>query len=313
MVNERSIKAVFEGSLKLTPGESCLIVTDTGRESIGRSFYEYASKISDRTELMVIDPLPEHGCEPPAHVAGKMLDFDVELLITESSLTHTRARIKACEKGARIATMPMITETIANRCLDIDYDALRAVSRDLYGRIKGAGIIKVVTDIGTDMEFVIGESLFFGVNGGSYHAPGAYGNLPEGELAFAPETCKGVYLVDASMPGMGLLRSPMRITVENGRAVKIEGEKADELKARLDKAGSGAYVIAELGIGLNPKAEITGNVLEDEKVMGTVHIALGNNLSFGRDNDVPLHLDGVIKGPDISVDGEKIMAAGRFI
>lgn len=71
--------------------------------------------------------------------------------------------------------------------------------------------------------------------------------------------------------------------------------------------------MAELGIGLNPKAKIIGIILEDEKVIGTVHIALGNNLSYGGTNDVPLHLDGVIKSPDVYVDGKVIMAKGKFI
>lgn len=85
------------------------------------------------------------------------------------------------------------------------------------------------------------------------------------------------------------------------------------VRRRLDLAGEKAYRVAELGIGLNPKAKIIGLVLEDEKVLGTVHIALGNNLSFGGDNDVPLHLDGVILKPDIYVDGKKIMSRGKFV
>jgi leucyl aminopeptidase (aminopeptidase T) len=57
---------------------------------------------------------------------------------------------------------------------------------------------------------------------------------------------------------------------------------------------------------------VIGNVLEDEKVIGTVHIAVGNNLSYGGDNDVPLHLDGVIRKPDIYIDGKKIMEKGNL-
>jgi leucyl aminopeptidase (aminopeptidase T) len=100
--------------------------------------------------------------------------------------------------------------------------------------------------------------------------------------------------------------------VRNGKVYEIKGERSEELITRLDKAGPKAYIVAEFGIGLNPKAEVKGTILEDEKVIGTVHIAVGNNLSYGRDNDVPIHLDGVIRDPDIFVDGKMIMKKGRF-
>ena len=93
---------------------------------------------------------------------------------------------------------------------------------------------------------------------------------------------------------------------------EITGERAEEVIKRLDRVGPMAYLVAELGIGLNPKAKVTGNILEDEKVIGTAHIAVGNNLSYGGDNDVPLHLDGVITRPDIYADGKKLMQKGRF-
>jgi leucyl aminopeptidase (aminopeptidase T) len=312
MVDENAIRAVFEGSLKLKPEESCLIVTDTIKESIGLSFYEYAKKITPKGELIVIEPTKEHGTEPPENVARVMLEYDVQILVTERSLTHTKARRDATAKGARIATMPSVTEEIANRCLDIDYDALKEESNRVYEILKGASTVRVTTESGTDITFTVGSSEFFGADGGSFDYPGAYGNLPEGEVSFAPETCEGIYLVDASFPDLGLLESPLTFKVKDGKVHEITGNRSDEVIRRLDQVGPKAYVVAELGIGLNSKAKIIGNVLEDEKVMGTVHIAVGNNLSYGRDNDVSLHLDGVITGPDIYVDDKKIMEKGRF-
>ena len=148
---------------------------------------------------------------------------------------------------------------------------------------------------------------------GSFDFPGAYGNLPEGELSFAPKTCEGTYIVDASFPELGLLDSPLTFKVSGGIVNEITGELSEKVIQRLDKVGPKAYVVAELGIGLNPNAKVMGNILEDEKVIGTVHIAVGNNLSYGGDNDIPLHLDGVIRDPDIYVDGQKIMANGKFL
>ena len=313
MIKLEAIKAVFEGSLKLKSTESCLIVTDTIKEPIGRAFLEFAGKISKKTDIVVIEPTKEHATEPPADVAEKMLEYDVEILVTDKSLTHTKARKAATARGARIATMPGITEDICNRCLDIDYEELKKESNRIWSILKDSSSIRVTTKVGMDMTFTVGRSEFFGKNGGSFHARGDYGNLPEGEVSFAPETAEGVFVVDASFPGLGLLKSPITFKVRGGVAYEITGERSQDVKARLDRVGPKAYKVAELGIGLNSKAKIIGLILEDEKVVGTVHVALGSNISYGRDNDVPIHLDGVIKDPDIYIDGRPIMTGGKFL
>ncbi|MEA3489054.1 MAG: aminopeptidase [Candidatus Omnitrophota bacterium] len=313
MVNDNAVKAVFAGSLKLRSEESCLIVTDTVKEHIGRDFYRYARGITPRSRIIVMEPTQEHGTEPPKEVALIMLQYDVQILITEKSLTHTRARREATAGGARIATMPSITEEIANRCLDIDYDELKEASKRIYGILKESAEMRVTTERGTDIVFSVGSGGFFGKDGGSFDYPGAFGNLPEGEISFLPLTCDGIYVVDASFPDLGLLGSPLTFKVKGGMVFEITGERADEVLQRLDRVGPKAYRVAEAGIGLNPKAQVTGNILEDEKAIGTVHIAVGNDLSFGGKNDVPLHLDGVIRAPDIFVDGRKLMEKGRFV
>ena len=313
MVHENAIKAVFTGSLKLRPLESCLIVTDTVKEDIGRAFYEYARTITRKARIVVMEPTIEHGTEPPENVSREMLNSDVQLLITDKSLTHTAARIEATKRGARIATMPSITEDIANRCLDIDYDELKKESNKLHKILKNASKVRITAPAGTDMNFTLGMGLFFGENGGSFDSPGSYGNLPEGEISFSPKMSEGVFVVDASFPGLGLLSSPLTFKVTGGVVNEIQGEKAQEVIERLDRVGPRAYKVAELGIGLNPKAKITGNILEDEKVIGTVHIAVGNNVTYGGDNDVPLHLDGVITTADIYVDDKKLMEKGKFL
>lgn len=313
MINQNAVRKVFEASLKLRKEESCLIVTDTIKKDIGSAFHEAAGKITRRAKMIVMKPTREHGAEPPADVAKDMLGYDVELLITDRSLTHTSARREASKRGARIATMPSITEDIANRCLEVDYEEMRKRSSRLHEILRSAVNVHMTTEAGTDINFKVGKGRFFGDNGGILDFPGAYGNLPEGEIAFAPETCEGVYVVDVSFADYGILKSPLIFKVKGGVALEIEGEGSKKLVERLDRVGARAYKVAELGIGLNTKAKIIGNILEDEKVIGTAHVALGNNTSFGGTNDVQLHLDGVINLPDITVDGSMIMKKGRFL
>ncbi|MBN1521203.1 MAG: aminopeptidase [Candidatus Aureabacteria bacterium] len=306
------MKSVFEKSLQLKDNESCLIVTDSNKRAIAEAFYSYAKqKVKDKARLLEIPVGSHHGEDPPSEVVVQMLLYDVELLITTFSLSHTTARRNASKNGIRIASMPDITEEIINRCLDIDYIALKKRCEKIHGILSRCSQVQVTTDLGTDMMFTRGTNSIYGQKGALLDEYGAFGNLPDGEVCFWPSWSEGVCFIDASMAGIGKLDKPLKVIVRDSQAVSITGKHAARLKALLDGIGPAAYAIAELGIGQNDKAVITGNILEDEKVMGTAHIAFGNNLSFGGKNDVPLHLDGVIKNARIFADGEEISTEGK--
>ncbi|NLC39119.1 MAG: aminopeptidase, partial [Clostridia bacterium] len=151
---------------------------------------------------------------------------------------------------------------------------------------------------------------------GMLQAPGSFGNLPAGEAFIAPleGTAAGTLVVDGSMAGIGLIQSPIVMKVEKGLVVEIEGgQEADRLKELVDRFGPAARNIAELGIGLNDQAVLSGIVLEDEKVLGTVHVALGDNSTIGGTVEVPSHLDGVLLQPSLWLDGRKILEKGNLL
>ncbi|MBU3941314.1 MAG: aminopeptidase, partial [Nanoarchaeota archaeon] len=170
---------------------------------------------------------------------------------------------------------------------------------------------KAGTDIKTAVHDTISESDNLLKN-----KKGAFGNLPTGEIdsGIVREKTNGTIVFDCSFPGLGLLEKPIKIKVVSGiGTIVINNNKAKILYNMLKDVGKDAFKLAELGIGTNPKAKITGNVLEDEKVLGTVHFAFGNDLSYNGTNDVPLHLDGIIKEPTIEVDGKTIMKNGKLL
>ena len=123
----------------------------------------------------------------------------------------------------------------------------------------------------------------------------------------------GTIVIDASFAGLDRLKSPLTLEIKDGYVVSVIGEQSEEFKSILDKVGKEAYKIAEFAIGTNPNAKVTGKVLEDEKVKGTCHFAVGNDLTYGGNNDVPLHLDGVMFKPTIIIDDNKVLDEGRFI
>ena len=310
-----AVNIVLKKCLGIKENEKVLIITDSKLLSIARFFYQQAKKITTNVKLIKI-PIPKvHGTEPSSKIAKEMLKYDVELLITTKSLSHTKAKKKASNKGARIATMPSVTKDMIKRAINIDYDKLKKTNKKFADIIDKGKKVRIKTKLGTDISFSIKGRKAYGRDSGVYDKKGNFGNLPEGEVFIAPIeiTTNGTFIADASFAGIGKLKNPLKIFVKEGYAIGFKGEKAKKLESLLDSVGKEARNIAEFGIGTNEKARITGNILEDEKVIGTCHIALGNNAGFGGKVNVQLHLDGIIKNPTIWVDNKKIMSNGNFL
>lgn len=289
-------------------GEKVLIVDDTLTPAgISKSLFEAARNLGCEVMIMTMLPRTRHGEEIPLPVAEAMKNSDVVIAPTTFSLTHTQARINACKAGARVASMPGITEKMMMQGgMAADYNWINDFAIELNKRLETAKKINVITDSGTDIRFDL-EGCKWYMDTGICHEPGCSSNLPAGELYIAPKDAWGVFVVDGSMSGFGLLDSPLEFTVEHRYVTEIRGKNAEKLKSMLDKVGEKARNIAEFGIGINPEAKLIGNVLEDEKVGGTVHIALGDNSAFGGDVIAGIHLDGIIKKPELFVDGEKFI------
>ncbi len=287
-------------------GESVLIVVDTSTPpSIQKSLFDAAKDIGCEVMVLTMQPRSRHGEEPPPAVAEAMMNADVVIAPTTLSLTHTQARINACKAGARIASMPGITENMmSSGGITADCCKLNEIALTWNKRLANVREVRVVTESGTDIVFDL-DGCTWRMDTGLCHEKGCSSNLPAGEMYIAPKNASGVFVVDGSLSGFGLLDSPIEITVRNRYATSVKGKLADKLEAMLDRIGEKARNIAELGIGINPEAKLIGNVLEDEKVGGTVHIALGDNSCFGGDVIAGIHLDGIIKKPVLLLDGKK--------
>ncbi|MBI5390587.1 aminopeptidase [Candidatus Woesearchaeota archaeon] len=307
-------EVVFKTCLGLKNKESILIITDKEKQTIAQSFLKTALSFGNPAKLLLISIPSVSGTEPSPQTATEMLNHDIILMITTKSFTHTDARRKASAKGARVASMPGITDDMLQRCVVVDYDAMKQLTDQIADRLDAGTTVRITTPKGTDLTFSIAGRKAHGRKGGFFLKPGNYGNIPDGEAFIAPVegTANGFYVVDACQAGIGLVKE-LKITVKDGYAINVEGKHAEKLNTLLNVAGPLARNIAEFGIGTNPKAKITGITLEDEKVLGTCHIALGNNIGFDGKVDVKLHLDGVIRSPTLFIDGKKVMEEGRII
>jgi leucyl aminopeptidase (aminopeptidase T) len=295
--------------MNLQADESCVVVTDDRRVDIGEALHEVASEVTDDASIVRYPPGSQHGEEPPAPVAAAMAAADVVLAPTTKSLSHTRARSDANEAGARVATLPGITEEVFSTGLDADYEAIAAHCADVLSQVVEAEEVRVTTEAGTDVTFEAGDRDWL-ADTGMVHEAGAMSNLPAGEVFVSPETADGVYVVDGTMMPHGLLDAgqELRFEVADGYVTGIsDDEVRAQVEAAAEEVGRAAYNLAELGIGTNVGVtDLVGSVLLDEKAAGTVHIAIGDDAGIGGDTDAPLHLDGIVRDPTVYADGEPV-------
>jgi leucyl aminopeptidase (aminopeptidase T) len=302
--------------LAVRNGETCLVVTDAPCRSIGIALFQAAGEVGAEAILMDMIPRKMDGQEPPAVVAAAMLAADVVLGPTSRSFSHTEARRAASKRGARIATLPGITEDTMLRALAADYGKIAERSRKVAEILTKGRKARLTTAAGTDLVFVL-EGREGHADTGILDSKGAFGNLPAGEAYMAPAEGKtsGRLVVDGAMGDSGILHGEtIVIEVRNGLATEIKGGKAArELEEAIEPYGKEGRNIAELGIGTNDKATVVGNILEDEKVMGTVHVAIGDNISMGGTVRCEAHLDGIILLPTLEVDGKRIIIDGKLV
>ncbi|MCQ2582550.1 MAG: aminopeptidase [Treponema sp.] len=242
--------------------------------------------------------------------------------------THIFDYLLDGKKTMRAVWSPGITVDMMNRTANIDYDELRHRCKKLDQLFEGAVSVHVTSPSGTDLEVPVqGRKLMF--DDGDFTKPGTGGNIPAGEVFISPVVgdennngCEGVIVYDGSMTfadGDSILETPITCKVEKGYVTTITGgAEAKRLLKTITEAENSAIAmekekkledgqkykknarnIGELGIGLNPAARITGNMLEDEKAFHTCHFAIGENY----DNDAPslIHLDGVVREPTITL------------
>jgi len=300
--------------LAVQPSEQVVVVFDAPCQSIARALWNASRDVGTETLLIEMTPRAENGMEPPTPVAAAMSTANVVFAPASKSITHTEARRSATAAGARVATLPGITESIFSRTLVADYEAIRKRTEAIASRIRGKNTVRITTPAGTDITFSIaGRSVM--LDTGILREPGIT-NLPAGEAFLAPVegSGEGVIAVDGSIGESGILTAPIMFEVRNGLVSTISGHPyAEKLMRAMEAAGPEARNLAELGIGTNDSAQLVGHVLEDEKILGTVHLAFGDNRSMGGSVRAPFHQDGILLRPSMWVDDEQVMRDGEFI
>ena len=318
MISEKKMsdaaKTALTQCLGVREGEKLLIVANPEYQRIGEALYSAGLKLGAATALMYYPKGTTNGEEPPPLIAGAMAKSDVVIAPTVSSITHTTARRRACKAGARVATMPGITEEFFVRGLSADYDDLIALTKRVHKILDSAKVAHVTSPSGCNLVLDVRNSAI--VSDGNLKTRGSFSNLPTGETELAPRTAKGILVADRCGD---IITEPTELVIDSGHIVRYDGSASGRrFKRLIDKAkkldgNDNASFVAEFAIGTNKKAKITGVVLEDEKVFGTCHVAFGDNTSYpgGKNNSI-LHMDVIVFKPTIALDGRTIMKGGKL-
>jgi leucyl aminopeptidase (aminopeptidase T) len=311
---DRAITAVVRDCLGVREGEEVLVVANPATGGLGERFREEALSAGAEAVLAVMTERESHAGEPPRAIAAAMREVDVVLAPTVQSLSHTAARKAASDTGARIATLPGVTDEMLARVMSADMDGLRRKGHAIADRLTAGSEARITCPNGSDLRLGLGDREAIPDAGELTH-PGAFGNLPCGEGFIAPieGTTSGRLVVDGTIASVGKPDVPVELQIEDGLLRSASGEEGGRLMELLTAHGEDGTNVAELGIGTNEKAKLTGNVLEDEKILGTAHVAFGASAAIGGTVQVPVHLDCVVVKPDVEIDGEQIVRAGELV
>lgn len=306
-------KQIFEINLEFNPVDTVLLVTDEKMLELEAAiWFETARTLGLPIDVIVLADMTHSGEEPPEEVITAAEQASINFFQTSYSLTHTQAGKKAILHNGRGISLPGADYDLLMRTLSIDYTPVKTLGDRLKATLEQHKTIHVTSGEGTDLTAAIRPTKV--INDSGFFTPGELGNLPAGEVFFAPlpGTAQGTLVIDGSVAD-DVLDAPITITIKNGVAVKIDGGiAAKNLWEKLNAYGEAGRQVAEIGIGTNPAATISDNLLEAEKVYGTVHVAFGNSSAIGGENNVPIHIDGLIAAPRVTIGTSIILEDRTF-
>jgi len=311
---DRAVAAVIKECLAVRAGEEVLVIANPATIGLGERLRAEAARADADAVLALMTERASHAAEPPSPVAAAMAAADVVLVPTIQSLSHTAARRKANEAGTRVATLPGVTEEMLGRVMSADMEGLRRKGEAIAERLTAGAEARITCPNGSDLRLGLGDRTAT-PDTGDLTAPGAFGNLPCGEGFIAPMegTGEGTLVVDGTIAGIGRVTEPSELKVEGGHLRSASGPEGERLMELLTVHGDDGTNVAELGIGTNEKAQLTGELLEDEKILGTCHVAFGASAAIGGTVQVPVHLDCVVLKPTVAIDGEEIVRDGELL
>lgn len=305
MVNKEMFETaenILDNFLHMTPGENVLFVDDGFNKDIISSFKDICNGRNVNFKEVSITSNRGHSSAIP-EIEKDLLWADVVIAPTSKSITHSSETKKAEAKGARIVTMPAITNELFLKINQSNFKEIYGLCKKILKQVEDKDKVRITSKNGTDISFSIKDRPWEGDE--AEEGKGFVKNLPTGEVFCAP--------VENSANGIIFIENWRNIIKKEDRAwIKIKDGKIIEWNTGAEpfikeQTVENGLIIAEFGIGVNKEHKnLIGNTLHDEKIYGSVHIAFGNNVSFGGKNKSNVHEDLIIMNPKVLIDGKEL-------
>ena len=296
--------------LKLDKEDKVLIITDDYTKSEGEAFYTAVEEYGAKAHLYFLPKKLRPLIEVPSELASLIKGKTIIINAFKGFAEETPFRVKLIDeihgnKPIRLGHCPGITKSMMiEGPMNVDYAKMVEKANKLIKSFENAEQVHITAPGGTDIVICIEDR---GFSTDTQLIDEAYiANLPCGEVWCGPvETVgDGLIVCDGSIGDIGNVSKPLKMYLEKGKIIKIESEDQNLVDTieNLINIDEEAKVIGELGIGLNPGAKLTGNLLEDEKALQTAHIAFGNNEEMeGGQNKSKTHRDFLFYKPTMNV------------
>jgi 2,5-dihydroxypyridine 5,6-dioxygenase len=329
----KTAHVVINKLCKVKPRESVLITIDGIEEFRVAEEIAKAAEAADAKVLVAWHSTP-HGygkvADPylPDPLKAAIPNTDVWIELNNQWLLYSTAwdaAMKPAVEGTgkvRYMFLGGLSVDQIVRCVGkVDIDTQAQLQEMLVGMTQTARKMRITTPAGTDVSFEndpkrpVRNELFA-------DTPGPHFLL--GQIAWAPteESINGTIVYDGSFSGggeadLGVLKTPIRVIVKNGKAMEfVGGPEAEAVKRWLQKLNDpNMYLAAHVCYGFNPGARLSGLCTEDERVWGCTEWGFGHQGPAFRAKGIKAvsHADGICLKSSVWLDQQQIMDNGKLV
>lgn len=317
---EKIINIFLDNTLNIEPRFKNLIIYDSSTQNLLKYFIPVFYKKNIFTICKKIDLKKNHGFEPSIEIAKLMKESNLVLCLTKYSMAHSKARNNFSKIGGRFLSMPGYSKKIlSDKAILANFKEHDKITKKISKILTLGKKCKIFSEDGTNLECNLSGRLANSCPG-HVMEKGSLGSPPDVEANISPieNQSNGFLTINGSIANeeIGLLNKPVYLIIKNGKIAQIKSDSKkinNLLKKTFYKFGPKSKVLAEIGIGLNKKAKLTGHMLTDEGSYGCIHFGFGSNFSVGGKNKVDFHLDFITKKHSLYIDEKLIIKKGKIV
>ncbi|MBN1154147.1 aminopeptidase [candidate division KSB1 bacterium] len=311
---EKAVRTIIHTCVRLKDRESLLIVVDEEHRETGKLLQKTALRVSPHVFLLEYSDTGGARSQISPKLSNLLIGMNSVIFASSRSFIGSQELQTACHHGVRVLCISDVGQEAIARCVNTDFKYIADKSRRIADLLSIGKKLKITTRAGTELSAMINNRSAVAETGIVEEA-GLFSSLPSGKATIMPQRFKmdGVLIVDGSFSHNLLNTESLRLDIKGGYVRKIYGnDGAVRLRKLLDKVGRNGREIIEIGLGTNPKALLSGQTSEDDKVHGTVHIVLGNRSDDRKFDYVTNRITLIIKSPTLGIDNHLLIQDGLF-